>query len=93
MRRELGDAGRNPTDTLSSSLHASAAPGSMTTDKSSAADSPSEQVHTVVAGDTLPRLAKHYYGDPTLYPKIYEANLDTLADPNKLRPGQKLRIP
>ena len=35
---------------------------------------------------------KPRYGDKMLYPKIFEANRDQLTDPNKIKPGQKLRI-
>jgi len=51
------------------------------------------QWHEVVAGDTLSKIAEKYYGDSSLYPQIFEANKDTLTDPNKIRVGQKLRIP
>jgi len=51
------------------------------------------QWHVVRSGDTLSKLAAHYYGDATLYPKIFDANRDQLTDPNKIRVGQKLRIP
>ncbi len=51
------------------------------------------QWHEVVAGDTLSKIAVRYYGDASLYTKIFEANKDTLKDPNKIRVGQKLRIP
>jgi nucleoid-associated protein YgaU len=51
------------------------------------------QWHVVVQGDTLSKIAAHYYGDATLYPKIFEANRDVLKDPNLIRVGQKLRIP
>ena len=51
------------------------------------------QVHVVVKGDTLWDLAKHYYGDPSLYMKIFEANRDVLKDPNLIKVGQRLRIP
>ncbi len=52
-----------------------------------------EQWHDVVSGDTLSKLAKKYYGDPSLYMKIFEANRDVLKDPNLIKVGQKLRIP
>jgi nucleoid-associated protein YgaU len=52
-----------------------------------------EQWHDVVAGDTLSKIAKKYYGDPGLYMKIFEANRDVLKDPNLIKVGQKLRIP
>ncbi|MCX6552254.1 MAG: LysM peptidoglycan-binding domain-containing protein [Acidobacteria bacterium] len=46
-----------------------------------------------MGGDTLSKIAKHFYGDPNTYMKIFEANKDQLADPNKINVGQKLRIP
>ena len=51
------------------------------------------QYHDVVRGDTLSAIAKQYYGDANKYPKIFEANKPMLSDPNKIYPGQKLRIP
>jgi len=51
------------------------------------------QWHEVVAGDTLSKIALKYYGDASLYMKIFEANKDSLKDPNMIRVGQKLRIP
>ena len=51
------------------------------------------QYHEVQKGDTLVKIAKNYYGDPSLYMTIFEANKDLLKDPNKIFPGQKLRIP
>ena len=52
-----------------------------------------QSVAVVRQGDTLSKIAAHYYGDATLYPKIFDANRDVLTDPNKIRIGQKLRIP
>jgi nucleoid-associated protein YgaU len=51
------------------------------------------QWHEVIKGDTLSKIAEKYYGDPSLYPQIFEANKDILKDPNKIQIGQKLRIP
>ena len=51
------------------------------------------QWHEVKSGETLSRIAQHYYGDASLYPRIFEANKDTLKDPNMIRVGQQLRIP
>lgn len=51
------------------------------------------KVHLVVAGDTLSKIAKQYYGDAGLYMKIFEANKDQLKDPDKIKVGQKLNIP
>jgi nucleoid-associated protein YgaU len=51
------------------------------------------RVYEVVSGDTLSKIAKHFYGDAAKYPKIFEANRDQLKDPNVIKPGQKLKIP
>jgi len=51
------------------------------------------QYYVVKRGDTLSKIAEGHYGDKMLYPKIFEANRDILKDPNKIKPGQKLRIP
>jgi nucleoid-associated protein YgaU len=51
------------------------------------------QFHEVKKGETLWKIAEHYYGDGNLYKKIFEANRDVLNDPNVIRVGQKLRIP
>ncbi len=51
------------------------------------------KVHVVEKGDTLGAIAKKYYGKAGAYMKIFEANKDILTDPDKIKPGQKLRIP
>ena len=51
------------------------------------------QWHEVKQGETLSKIAETYYGDGSLYTKIFEANQDTLKDPNLIKVGQKLRIP
>lgn len=48
---------------------------------------------TVKSGDTLSSIAKAEYGDANAYMKIFEANKPMLGDPNKIYPGQVLRIP
>jgi len=58
-----------------------------------AANNPYTQTHVVQSGDTLSKIAQKYYGDPSLYNQIFEANRDILKDPNKIFPGQKLKIP
>ena len=52
-----------------------------------------ETVYEVVAGDTLSKIAKKFYGDANKYKTIFEANKDQLTDPDKIKVGQKLRIP
>jgi len=51
------------------------------------------RIHVVVSGDTLSKIAKAVYGDASKYPKIFEANRDQLSDPDKIKVGQKLKIP
>lgn len=48
---------------------------------------------TVEPGDTLSAISKRVYGDANQYQKIFEANRPMLKDPNKIYPGQSLRIP
>ncbi|HVK33671.1 MAG TPA: peptidoglycan-binding protein LysM [Burkholderiaceae bacterium] len=54
---------------------------------------PESQWHTVVSGDNLSKIAKKFYGDPNKYPTIFEANKPMLKHPDKIYPGQMLRIP
>ena len=49
--------------------------------------------HTVVSGDTLGKIAKDFYGNAMKYPVIFEANKPMLKHPDKIYPGQVLRIP
>jgi nucleoid-associated protein YgaU len=52
-----------------------------------------ETTYTVVGGDSLSKIAKHFYGDANKYMKIFEANKDQLKNPDLIKPGQTLRIP
>ena len=54
---------------------------------------PEAQWHTVVSGDNLSKIAKQFYGDANKYPVIFEANKPMLTHPDKIYPGQMLRIP
>ena len=49
--------------------------------------------YTVKSGDTLSAIAKQHLGDANAYMKIFEANRDQLSDPDKIKPGQVLKIP
>lgn len=51
------------------------------------------QYYDVKAGDSLSKIAKQVYGDANQYNRIFEANQPMLKDPDKIYPGQKLRIP
>jgi|SRR5689334_21412045 nucleoid-associated protein YgaU len=52
-----------------------------------------ERTYTVKAGDTLSKIAKDTLGDANAYMEIFNANKDQLNDPNKIKPGQVLKIP
>jgi nucleoid-associated protein YgaU len=53
----------------------------------------SGEVYTVRSGDTLSKIAKRFYGDAGSYTKIFEANRDTLSDPDKIEVGQSIKLP
>ncbi len=57
------------------------------------APEPEATYYTVIRGDTLSKIAKEAYGDAMKYPVIFEANKPMLEDPDKIYPGQVLRIP
>ncbi|MDQ6685478.1 MAG: peptidoglycan-binding protein LysM [Pseudomonadota bacterium] len=58
-----------------------------------AGSEPESTFQTVKAGDTLSKIAKDAYGDANAYMKIFEANKPMLSNPDKIYPGQVLRIP
>ena len=51
------------------------------------------RTYTVKAGDSLSQISKEIYGNANEYMKIFEANRGLLSDPNKISPGQTLKIP
>lgn len=58
---------------------------------SSTADSDTN--YTVAAGDSLSKIARHFYGDANAWKRIFDANRDQLSDPDRIQPGQMLKIP
>ena len=52
-----------------------------------------QRTYTVKPGDSLSKISKELYGNANEYMKIFEANRDVLSDPNKISPGQTLKIP
>jgi nucleoid-associated protein YgaU len=60
---------------------------------SSAASSHGETTYTVKPGDTLSKIAKEKLGNANAYMDIFNANTDQLSDPDKIKPGQTLKIP
>ena len=51
------------------------------------------EVYVVKSGDSLSKIAKQHYGNANEWKRIFEANTDVLKDPDKIFPGQKLKIP
>jgi len=51
------------------------------------------EFYVIESGDTLSKIAKRVYGDAMQYTKIFEANREVIADPDKIFVGQKIRIP
>jgi nucleoid-associated protein YgaU len=58
-----------------------------------AARAPAAKTYTVKSGDTLSAIAKEHLGSAGAYMKIFELNKDQLTDPDKIKPGQVLRLP
>jgi len=54
---------------------------------------PAAKTYTVKAGDTLSAIAKQHLGSAGAYMKIFDLNKDQLTDPDKIKPGQILRLP
>lgn len=59
----------------------------------SGSSSTATKLYEVVSGDSLSKIAKREYGDANEWKRIYDANRDLLKDPDKIYPGQKLKIP
>ena len=51
------------------------------------------QTYTVAKGDSLSKIAKHFYGNANRWQRIFDANRDQLDDPDRIKPGQVLKIP
>lgn len=63
------------------------------TDKPVVTPTVQTRTYTIKKGDTLWAIAKKYYGKGSEYPKIFNANKDIIKDPNKIYPGQVIKIP
>jgi nucleoid-associated protein YgaU len=51
------------------------------------------RTYTIVAGDSLSKIAKKIYGDANRWKEIFEANKDTIKNPDLIHPGQVVKIP
>jgi nucleoid-associated protein YgaU len=67
-------------------------PGAAAAKPASASALPSK-TYTVKSGDTLSAIAKEHLGSAGAYMKIFDLNKDQLTDPDKIKPGQVLRLP
>lgn len=59
----------------------------------SGSSSTAMKTYVVVSGDSLSKIAKREYGNAREWNRIFEANRDILKDPDKIYPGQELKIP
>jgi nucleoid-associated protein YgaU len=59
----------------------------------SSSTAPEVRTHTVAAGESLSKIAKRYYGNANEWRRIYDANRDTIKNPDLIHPGQVLKIP
>jgi len=73
-------------------IQVTGAPAASSAPKSAPAEAPA-RTYTVKAGDTLSQIAKEHLGSAGSYMKIFELNKDQLTDPDKIKPGQVLRLP
>ena len=67
--------------------------GGSSTTAPAPASTTSTKTYTVQKGDSLSKIAKHFYGDANKWPRIHEANLDQIKNPDLIHPGQTLKIP
>lgn len=74
-----------------SSTAPSAPPTPQPTPPSAPAAAP--RTYTVVAGDSLSKIAKKLYGDGNQWKRIFDANRDQIKNPDLIHPGQVLKIP
>lgn len=54
---------------------------------------PAYKLYTIQPGDSLSKIAKREYGDANAWPRIHEANKDSIKNPDKIYPGQVINIP
>ncbi|MCH6483054.1 LysM peptidoglycan-binding domain-containing protein [Pseudoxanthomonas sp. LH2527] len=52
-----------------------------------------EQTYTIEKGDTLSKIAKEHLGNANAWKQIFEANRDTIDDPDRIFPGQVIKLP
>lgn len=90
---KLSLGGFGDTKTGSSTVAASPDFSDLTAGSSTVAGGGAQGSYTVVAGDSLSKIAKKHYGDASRWQQIFEANRDQIENPDKIYPGQTLRLP
>ena len=78
---------------LTADIDAPAAAAAAAAAASAGGPSSSARTYIVQPGDSLSKISRQFYGDANKYMKIFEANKDKLADPDKVRAGMNLVIP
>jgi nucleoid-associated protein YgaU len=86
VKKPAGDAAPRFDDVRGSSSTTAPSGGA-------AAASRTSRSYTVVAGDSLSKIAKREYGDASKWPSIFEANRDKIQNPDLIHPGQVLTLP
>ncbi|MEP6940067.1 MAG: LysM peptidoglycan-binding domain-containing protein [Rudaea sp.] len=81
------------TNVQSSTSTAPAKPDFSNVQSSVSTASATAQTYTVVAGDSLSKIAKKFYGNANAWKQIFEANRDKISNPDMIHPGQVLSIP
>lgn len=89
---DKGPAPQPPARNPDAVAPASAAARALAAAAAAGVDGPA-QFYTVVKGDTLSKISKQFYGSAQKYNRIFEANRPMLKHPDKIYPGQVLRIP
>jgi nucleoid-associated protein YgaU len=93
-RRKQAQAAPPPTTPSTPAAKAAASGGPAAAATPAAQPAQADEIYTVVKGDNLSKIAKHHLGSANAWRKIYEANREVIGDdPDKIKPGQKLRIP
>jgi nucleoid-associated protein YgaU len=96
--REMGDPKKPDFSNVQSGGASTAPPPSKKADFSNVesgveSTAAAAQTYTVVKGDSLSKIAKHFYGNANSWHQIFEANRDQISNPDLIHPGQTLKIP
>lgn len=80
-------------DELTAPAPAAAPKAATASAAATAAPAAQDEFYEIKSGDTLGKIAKQHYGSASKYMKIFEANRDIIDNPDRIYPGQKIRIP